>query len=178
MSAEAAKRAIVARAQAEGFAAVGVAPPEVPERDRRALAAYLDAGAQGDMAWLADQAARRADPKTLWPDVRAVIALGANYTPNGDPLARLRDPGLANLSAYAWNRDYHDLLKGRLKRIAGWIAATFSAQVKVFVDTAPVMERALAASAGLGWQGKHTNLVSPTQGSWLFLGEIFTDLQL
>jgi epoxyqueuosine reductase len=130
------------------------------------------------MAWLADTAARRGSPKALWPEVRAVVMLGMNYGPAGDPLAALADRQGAAISVYARNRDYHDLIKGALKRIATRFAAHAGADVKVFVDTAPVMEKPLAAAAGLGWQGKHTNLVSREHGSWLFLGAIFTDAEL
>ncbi len=123
--------------------------------------------------------ARRSDPKQLWPEVKSIILLGMNYGPTEDPLANLDDKSTANLSVYARNRDYHDLIKGRLKLLAGWLCAeTKDAEVKVFVDTAPVMEKPLAQQAGLGWQGKHTNLVSRDYGSWLFLGAIFTNLPL
>jgi epoxyqueuosine reductase len=130
------------------------------------------------MSWLADHAARRAEPAALWPDVRSIVMLGMNYGPDGDPLATLADRGAATISVYARNRDYHDLIKGALKRIASRFAAATGADVKVFVDTAPVMEKPLAEAAGLGWQGKHTNLVSRDLGSWLFLGAIFTDMEL
>ncbi len=130
------------------------------------------------MRWLADTAARRGSPKTLWPDARSVIMLGMNYGPDGDPLASLADREAGTISVYARNRDYHDLIKGALKRIASTFAAHAGAEVKVFVDTAPVMEKPLAEAAGLGWQGKHTNLVSRDYGSWLFLGAIFTNAAL
>ena len=132
------------------------------------------------MDWLAGTEARRADPRVLWPDVRAIVMLGMNYGPATDPLALLADKGAANISVYARHRDYHDVIKGKLKELAGWLvsAAGPGTQVKVFVDTAPVMEKPLAEAAGLGWQGKHTNLVSRELGSWLFLGAIFTTLPL
>ena len=130
------------------------------------------------MDWLAETEPRRADPRVLWPEVRSVVMLGMNYGPASDPMANLADPGAANVSVYARNRDYHDVIKGKLKELAGWLAADTGAEAKVFVDTAPVMEKPLAEAAGLGWQGKHTNLVSPTFGSWLFLGSIFTTLAL
>lgn len=130
------------------------------------------------MTWLADTAERRGSPKALWPEVRSVIMLGMNYGPDGDPLATLADGQAGTISVYARNRDYHDLIKGALKRIASEFAARASADVKVFVDTAPVMEKPLAEAAGIGWQGKHTNLVSRDFGSWLFLGAIFTDVAL
>jgi epoxyqueuosine reductase len=136
------------------------------------------------MDWMAANAPRRANPSELWPDVRSVVMLGMNYGPEGDPLATLRDKGAGNISVYARHRDYHDLIKGKLKQLASWLVAeakrggAADADVKVFVDTAPVMEKPLAAAAGLGWQGKHTNLVSREYGAWLFLGAIFTTLDL
>jgi epoxyqueuosine reductase len=130
------------------------------------------------MAWLADNAARRGSPAALWPQACSVIMLGMNYGPDGDPLATLQDRAAGAISVYARHRDYHDLIKGALKRIAGQFAARAGAAVKVFVDTAPVMEKPLAEAAGLGWQGKHTNLVSRELGSWLFLGAIFTTAEL
>lgn len=122
---------------------------------------------------------RRADPLTLWQDTRSIILLGMNYAPPGDPLALLQDPEAANISVYARHRDYHDVVKGKLKLLAGWLVARApGSQVKVFVDTAPVMEKPLAQAAGLGWAGKHTCIVSRDFGSWLFIGSIFTDLEL
>ncbi len=141
-------------------------------------------GAAGDMDWLASTESRRSDPRKLWPEAESVVMLGVNYTPPGDPLAGLADKSAGNISVYARNRDYHDVIKGRLKQLAGWLAAAardrdlHTPEVKVFVDTAPVMEKPLAEAAGLGWQGKHTNLVSREFGSWLFLGSIFTTLPL
>ena len=130
------------------------------------------------MDWLAATQPRRADPRVLWPDVRAIVMLGMNYGPAGDPLALLADRGAANISVYARHRDYHDVVKGKLKELAGWLVSASGGDVKVFVDTAPVMEKPLAEAAGLGWQGKHTNLVSRGHGSWLFLGSVFTTLAL
>lgn len=131
------------------------------------------------MSWLAEKADRRTDPRKLWPEVEAILLLAMNYGPAVDPLAALEHKSAANISVYARNRDYHDLLKGRLKLLAGWLASQRTGvRVKVFVDTAPVMEKPLAQAAGLGWQGKHTNLVSRDWGSWLFLGAIFTTLEL
>jgi len=130
------------------------------------------------MAWLADTTARRTDPRVLWPDARSVIMLGLNYGPDDDPLRILRHKDRGAISVYAQGDDYHDLIKSRLKAIARWLIANAGGDVKVFVDTAAVMEKPLAAAAGLGWQGKHTNLVSRQHGSWLFLGAIFTTLEL
>jgi len=172
------KDAIRARALEAGFDTVGFAPARIERAQAGDLGAFLDRGLHGDMAWMATTRARRADPSVLWPDARTVIALGANYGPDEDPLAVLSDRGAGAISVYARNRDYHDVLKKALKELAGWIARTHACEVKVFVDTAPVMEKPLAAQAGLGWQGKHTNLVSRRFGSWLFLGEVFTTLVL
>jgi len=152
-------------------------PDAVPEAKAR-LERFLADGAHGDMVWLATTAGRRASPLTLWPDVRSVIMLGMNYGPDEDPLAVLRERTRAAISVYAKGDDYHDLIKARLKDLARWLIAQAGGDVKVFVDTAAVMEKPLAASAGLGWQGKHTNMVSRQFGSWLFLGSIFTTLDL
>ncbi len=133
------------------------------------------------MDWMADTAERRADPRALWGDVKSIIMLGVNYGPKDDPLAALGDKSAGAISVYARHRDYHDVMKGRLKTLAGWLvsqAEQGEAEVKVFVDTAPLMEKPLAEAAGIGWQGKHTNLVSRDFGSWLFLGSIFTNLEL
>jgi epoxyqueuosine reductase len=170
--------AIRDRALALGFHAVGFARAELGTAARERLAAFLAAGQHGDMGWMASRADERADPRTLWPEARSVIALGLSYAPEGEPLATLSRPDRGNLSVYARGRDYHDVVKGMLKQLAGFIAGRFGPDVKVFVDTAPVMEKPLAQSAGLGWQGKHTNLVSRAHGSWLFLGEILTTLDL
>ncbi len=172
------KAEIRARARALGFDAVGFAAAELPGRLQAEYRRYIAEGRQGDMAWLAHAPERRASPKGLWPEVRTVIALGVNYGPDEDPLAILRERGRGAISVYARHRDYHELIKGRLKQLAGWLHATQGAAVKVFVDTAPVLEKPLAQRAGIGWQGKHSNLVSRRFGSWLFLGEIFTDLEL
>ncbi len=130
------------------------------------------------MGWMAERTDQRSHPQSLWPAARSIIALGLAYAPEDDPLANLKHPDRASISVYARNRDYHDVMKGLLKHLAQHIAARFHAEVKVFVDTAPVMEKPLAQQAGLGWQGKHTNLVSRAHGSWLFLGEIYTTLEL
>ncbi len=167
-----------AAARAHGFAAVGIAPATAAPRAGERLRAWLDAGMHGDMLWIAETADRRAAPAALWPDVRSVVMLGVDYTPALDPrrLAERGDRGA--ISVYALGGDYHDIVKRRLKALGGWLAAAAPAPLKVFVDTAPVMEKPLAEAAGLGWQGKHTNLVSRTHGSWLFLGAIYTTLDL
>jgi epoxyqueuosine reductase len=166
------------RALSLGFVAVGFAPAAASEVAKAGLAAFLAAGMQGDMGWMAANADRRADPKTLWPDARSVIVLAVNYGPESDPRAALDRRSEGNISVYARNRDYHDTIKKRLKALGRWMCATFGGDCKVFVDTAPVMEKPLAQAAGLGWQGKHTNLVSREFGSWLFLGAVFTTLDL
>ncbi|MGD9543451.1 MAG: tRNA epoxyqueuosine(34) reductase QueG [Methylocystis sp.] len=143
------------------------------------LRMWLQQGAHGDMSWMRETAARRAAPRALWPETATLVMLGLNYGPDGDPLASLAKSDCATISVYARNRDYHDVIKGRLKQLAGFMLARAGAgDAKVFVDTAPVMEKPLAQTAGVGWQGKHTNLVSRDFGSWLFLGAIFTDLRL
>jgi epoxyqueuosine reductase len=157
---------------------MAVARPALESRAQQGLAEFLAQGRHGDMDWLADRPERRSDPRVLWPDVRAVVMLGVNYGPDHDPIAATREPGRAAISVYAKGDDYHDVIKKRLKALARWLAATAGGDVKVFVDTAAVMEKPLAAAAGLGWQGKHTNLVSREFGSWLFLGALFTTLDL
>ncbi|EYR83347.1 MULTISPECIES: tRNA epoxyqueuosine(34) reductase QueG [unclassified Shinella] len=152
-------------------------PDSIPEAPPR-LADFLAAGYHGTMDWMAETEARRADPRVLWSEVRSVVLFGMNYGPAHDPRAVLAMPDRAAISVYAQNRDYHDLIKGKLKEVATRFAARGGVDVKVFVDTAPVMEKPLAAAAGLGWQGKHTNLVSRTHGSWLFLGSLFTTAEL
>src|ERR1043166_230477 len=169
---------IRARALAEGFDIVRIARAHAPAGAPERLETYLSEGRHGDMAWMANNADRRADPKILWPEAQSVIMLGMNYGPDCNPLDALARRAAATISVYAKGTDYHDVIKKKLKRIAGEIAAEFSADVKVFVDTAPVMEKPLAQLAGIGWQGKHTNLVSREFGSWLFLGEIYFSLAL
>ena len=165
-------------ALAAGFDAVAVTSPDsIPQAAGR-LGEFLAAGRHGTMAWMAETAERRGTPGALWPEVRSVVMLAMNYGPEHDPLAVLSQGDRAAISVYAQNRDYHDIIKGRLKTIAGKLTARAGSDVKVFVDTAPVMEKPLAEAAGLGWQGKHTNLVSRAFGSWLFLGSIFTTAEL
>ncbi len=166
------------RALALGFDAVGFCRAELGAEARERLSDFLAAGQHGDMGWLASRANARSDPQTLWPDARSVIVLGLSYAPDDDPLATLALPDRGTISVYARHRDYHDVVKGMLKHLAQFIVSRFGPEVKVFVDTAPVMEKPLAEQAGVGWQGKHTNLVSRTHGSWLFLGEIYTTLEI
>ncbi|MGI9412462.1 MAG: tRNA epoxyqueuosine(34) reductase QueG, partial [Hyphomicrobiales bacterium] len=161
-----------------GFDAVGFTSPGAIAAAGGRFERFLARGWHGDMAWMEANAERRADPKALWPDARTVIMAGMNYGPADDPLAGLARRDRATISVYARGRDYHDLLKGKLKQAAGWLHGAAGAEVKVFVDTAPVLEKPLAQAAGIGWQGKHTNLVSRDLGSWLFLGSIFTSAEL
>ncbi|RJF84288.1 tRNA epoxyqueuosine(34) reductase QueG [Azospirillum cavernae] len=161
-----------------GFDAVGFAPAALGPEARERLAAFLAEGRHGDMGWMADRADQRSHPQALWPEARSVIALGTSYAPHDDPRRLLDHPDRGIVSVYARNRDYHDLIKGRLKTLGHWLHHQTKAGVKVFVDTAPVLEKPLAERAGLGWQGKHTNLVSRDHGSWLFLSEIYTTLEL
>ena len=172
------KHALATKALALGFDTVGVTGPDAIGDAGKHFHAFLKAGAHGDMDWLAANPERRADPRVLWPDVRSVIMLGVNYGPDDNPLEILARRTRGAISVYAQGDDYHDLVKKRLKTLARWLHATAGGDVKVFVDTAAVMEKPLAKAAGLGWQGKHTNLVSREFGSWLFLGVIFTTLEL
>lgn len=161
-----------------GFDVVAVADPAAIPLARERLADYVAHGRHGSMEWLAETQERRSDPRGLWPDVSSVIMLAMNYGPDEDPLELLQRKDRAGISVYARHRDYHDVIKGRLKELAQKFASRSGADVKVFVDTAPVMEKPLAEAAGIGWQGKHTNLVSREFGSWLFLGSIFTTAAL
>jgi epoxyqueuosine reductase len=172
------KTALAGEARALGFDCAGVTEPAAIAQAGRHFREFLDAGAHGDMDWLAANPERRADPRALWPAVRSVIMLGVNYGPDEDPLLILESRTRGAISVYAQGDDYHELIKKRLKALARWLVAASPCEVKVFVDTAAVMEKPLAQAAGLGWQGKHTNLVSREFGSWLFLGAIFTTLDL
>ena len=177
-SGEALRAALVAEAEAAGFAAVRVTRPDaVPEMAGR-LAAFLEAGYHAQMGWLAERAHWRGNPAALWPEARSVVMLAEPYTPEHDPLDDLQKRDRGVISVYARNRDYHDIVKKRLKRVARWLVGEAGCEVKVFVDTAPVPEKALGAAAGLGWQGKHTNLVSRELGNWFFLGAIFATVDL
>jgi len=168
---------IKAQARALGFDAAGIAAADLDGAGVR-LMEFLGDGRHGTMKWMEERARERSDPKALWPEVKSVIAVGHNYGPEHDPLDDLARSERGVVSVYARGKDYHDVLKKRLKALARWLVATHGGDVKVFVDTAPVMEKPLAAAAGLGWQGKHTNLVSTELGSWLFLGVIYSTLEL
>jgi epoxyqueuosine reductase len=172
------KAALVREAGTLGFDCVGVTDPDAIADAAKHFREFLDTGAHGEMDWLAANPERRADPRMLWAGVHSVLMLGVNYGPDEDPLAILGSRTRGAISVYAQGDDYHDLIKKRLKALARWLVATSGGEVKVFVDTAAVMEKPLAQAAGLGWQGKHTNLVSREFGSWLFLGAIFTTLDL
>ena len=161
-----------------GFDAVGFAAAHLDGEARDGLREFIARGYHGDMGWLAGTAERRGDPQTLRPEARTVVVLGVNYAPEDDPLALAPDPEAGVVSVYARGRDYHDTLKRRLRVLARWIDGEWPGALKLFVDTAPVMEKPLAQQAGIGWQGKHTNLVSRDFGSWLFLGEIYLGLAL
>jgi epoxyqueuosine reductase len=164
------------RAAAEGFADCRIAPGSLAPVAGERLRQWLSEGRHGDMLWMADRVDQRASPDGLWPEVRSVIMLGMSYAPETDPLADVQCAG--RISVYAQRKDYHDVVKGALKRLAQWFVGQTGDQVKVFVDTAPVLEKAVAQAAGLGWQGKHSNLVSRDHGSWLLLGAIYTTAEL
>ncbi len=170
--------ALKARAVEEGFALARLTRPDaVPEVAER-LSGFIDAGFHGQMQWMAERTHWRGNPAALWPEARSVLMLAEPYTPDHDPLDDLHQTDRGMISVYARNKDYHDVVKKRLKRVARWLVAETSCEVKVFVDTAPVPEKALGQAAGLGWQGKHTNLVSRELGNWFFIGAIFTTLDL
>ena len=166
------------KAQKAGFDKVAVTKADLPDLIQERLEAFLDNNYQGDMTWLAETAERRSNPKAMWPEAKSAIILACNYGPDHNPLENLDRQDSGNISVYARAKDYHDVIKGQLKQLAGQLAAKTGCQVKVFVDTAPLMEKPLAAQAGMGWQGKHTNLVSSEFGSWLFLGTILIDGEL
>ena len=169
------------KARTLGFDACRITSAKAPMEARERLARWLAEGAHGDMAWMAETFERRVDPRKLMPDAKSVVMLGLNYGPSTDPRQALEPRDAGVISVYARHRDYHDVLKGKLKELAAFLVAAArpeKADVKVFVDTAPLLEKPLAARAGIGWQGKHTNLVSREFGSWLFLGAIVTNLEL
>ncbi|MEO6091882.1 MAG: tRNA epoxyqueuosine(34) reductase QueG [Novosphingobium sp.] len=179
---DALREELAAEARRLGFVACGIAPAHADDGTATRLSDWLDAGMHGTMGWMEARAAQRASPQALWPEARSVIVLGMSYAPAADPLALAAHPERARISAYAQGSDYHEVVKKALKALGRWLIAEARARglgeagVKVFTDTAPVMEKPLAAHAGLGWQGKHSNLVSREHGSWLFLGEIMTTL--
>jgi len=167
-----------AEAERLGFAACAIARADAAPEAGRRLRQWLDAGRHGEMLWMEDRAEQRASPQGLWPDVRSVIMLGMSYAPGRDPLALAEAGDRGRISVYAQGRDYHDVVKKGLKSLARWLVEQQQSALKVFVDTAPVMEKPLAEAAGLGWQGKHSNLVSRSHGSWLFLGAIYSEIAL
>ncbi|MCB1399081.1 MAG: tRNA epoxyqueuosine(34) reductase QueG [Rhodobacteraceae bacterium] len=177
------KARLVRRALEEGFSKARICRPDaIPEAARR-LEAFVGAGLHGQMGWMAERMHWRGDPAALWPEARSVLMLAEVYTPRHDPLAVLERRDRGAISVYAQGKDYHDIVKRRLKRVGRWLLETaqrdgVAGEIKVFVDTAPVMEKPLAQAAGLGWQGKHTNLLARDLGSWFFLGAIFTTLEL
>jgi len=171
------KAALLAQARALGFAEARVTTPDGIGPAGQRLRSFLEADRHGDMAWMKTHADRRADPLMLWPAVRSIVMLGHSYAPDRDPLTALAEPKRGVISVYAQGHDYHDVIKAKLKVLARTLTDT-GTQARVFVDTAPLMEKPLAAAAGIGWQGKHTNLVSRTHGSWLFLGAVLTSAEL
>ncbi len=169
---------IKAKAAELGFASIGIARADAAPHSAARLREWLADGAHGSMIWMEERAHHRESPAGLWPEVRTVISLGVSYAPKDDPM-KLADAGdIGRISVYAQGADYHDVVKRQLKALGRWLVAEAACELKVFVDTAPVMEKPLAEAAGLGWQGKHTNLVSRAHGSWLFLGAIYTTLEL
>jgi epoxyqueuosine reductase len=172
------QRELRAKAHELGFDVCGITTAQLPDEVGERLKTFVALGHHGDMGWLSDSVERRQSPTNMWPEARSAIVLGMNYAPAGDPLTRLTQRSIGNISVYALNRDYHEIIKGKLKTLATWFARASTQEVKVFVDTAPLMEKPLAARAGLGWQGKHSNLVSRQLGSWFFLGVILSTAEL
>ena len=172
------KQLILKRAARYGFDATGFASVDQPWPAGARLKAFVEEGRHGTMDWFEETLERRSHPRAMWPEARSAVVFGMNYGPDRDPMEILAHKDRAAISVYAQGDDYHQLIKGRLKELGGWMAKKLSCRVKVFVDTAPLMEKPLAEAAGVGWQGKHTNLVSPRHGSWLFLGSVLTDLEL
>ncbi|MEO9599846.1 tRNA epoxyqueuosine(34) reductase QueG [Parasphingorhabdus sp.] len=172
------EKALEIKAKEEGFVAFGIAPATLAPKTQQRLKQWLSNGCHGDMIWMENRADERSNPTNLWAEARSVIMLGMSYAPATDPFALDDVSDHGRISVYAQGKDYHDVVKGALKRTARWLVEQADCAVKVFVDTAPVMEKPLAAAAGLGWQGKHTNVVSRDHGSWLFLGAIYTSLDL
>lgn len=177
-SMKALRERLAQEAQAVGFSKMGICAPDAAPQTAARLAAFLAQGRHGEMGWMAERTHWRGDASQLWPQARSVIMLAESYTPDVDPLQVLRQRDRAAISVYAQGKDYHDLVKRRLKRLGRWLLDQAGGEIKVFVDTAPVMEKPLAEAAGLGWQGKHTNLLARDLGNWVFLGAIFTTLDL
>ena len=169
---------IKAKAAELGFASIGIARADAAPHSAARLREWLADGAHGSMIWMEERAHHRESPAGLWPEVRTVISLGVSYAPKDDPMKLADAADIGRISVYAQGADYHDVVKRQLKALGRWLVAEAACELKVFVDTAPVMEKPLAEAAGLGWQGKHTNLVSRAHGSWLFLGAIYTTLEL
>ncbi|MEM8581375.1 MAG: tRNA epoxyqueuosine(34) reductase QueG [Pseudomonadota bacterium] len=172
------KEQLKSEAFALGLVGFGICKPtDIPQAPKR-LGAFVDAGRHGQMSWMAERMGWRGSPAALWPESRSVVMVAESYAPESDPLEVLKQPEHAAISVYAQNRDYHDVLKKKLKRLGRWLIDRAGGEIKVFVDTAPVMEKPLAQAAGLGWQGKHTNLLSRDFGNWVFLGALFTTIDL
>jgi epoxyqueuosine reductase len=169
---------LAAKASALGFDQFGITKATTSEQVIEGFRTFIKLGRHASLNWLAERMHQREHPQALWPEAKSVIMLGVNYGPKEDPRLLLGHKNMANISVYARGKDYHDLVKKRLKALARWMVAEYACDLKVFVDTAPVPEKPLAAAAGLGWQGKHTNMVSTQYGSWLFLGAIYTDMEL
>ncbi|TNE63467.1 MAG: tRNA epoxyqueuosine(34) reductase QueG [Alphaproteobacteria bacterium] len=172
------RAALVVKAREIGFDQIGFTRAVTTDQVVEGLRAFVAEGRHGSMGWMAERLHHRESPVNLWPEAKTAIMLGVNYGPKEDPRLLLEEKDCGNISVYARGKDYHDIVKKRLKALGRHMAETWGCQLKVFVDTAPVAEKPLAALAGLGWQGKHTNMVSPSFGSWLFLGAIFTDMEL
>lgn len=169
---------ITNKARELGFETVGFTAPDAIAGAQQDLQAFLAQGYHGDMGWMERNSEKRANPSVLWPEAKSIILVGHNYAPANNPLDKLQDKTVGNISCYAQNKDYHDVMKKKLRQLARWLVENHDCDVKLFVDTAPVMEKPLAEAAGLGWQGKHTCLVSREFGSWLFIGSVFTTLEL
>lgn len=172
------RAALEAKAREFGFDAFGITKAETSDKVIEGLRSFVAQARHGSMAWMKERLHHREHPQNLWPEARSAIMLGVNYGPKADPRLLLQEKGFGNISVYARGKDYHDIIKKRLKALARWMVETHGCDLKVFVDTAPVPEKPLSAAAGLGWQGKHTNMVSPAFGSWLFLGAIYTTMEL
>ena len=172
------KSTIQKKSKEFGFDIIKITDPKIHKKDQHYIKDFLENDFHGDMDWLKKNLERRVSPKKLWPDVKSIIVLGINYGPNHDPMKNLENEEIGNISVYARGNDYHDVIKKNLKKFGRWIVNQTNSEIKVFIDTAPIMEKPLAQKAGLGWQGKHTNLVSRDYGSWLFLASIFTNLEL